>query len=354
MDSSWTLWLPATGLLWVVLLGWCLWLLPRWSRPGLFFAVSVAEDFPEGPTARAILSFYRRWTVGATAALLAVGVLALSGPGELAVWTHLLLLPQLAAFTWIYLRTRHRVLPHAAKREGAETRTWQPLRRLPGGWLGQAGPFVLLAAAGAWMAARRDGLPGEIPVHYGPDLAADAWATPSWAILLGPALLGAATCAGVQLMAWGMLRWGRAPAGPRQAERLELMLETLLAVNYLVALVVVAVGAAMLRPAEGPLLVVLLMVVPEALALALLVWLLVRFRRLRPASTAAGALGDGTDDRYWKAGLVYYNPDDPTIFIEKRFGIGYTMNMARPATWWLLGAVIGLPLLVALLLGLLG
>jgi hypothetical protein len=351
MDS--TLWLPATALLWVIVLGWCLWLLPRWSRPGLFFAVSVAEDFPESATAREILSFYRRWIVGATTAILAVGVLALSGPGELAAWTHLLLLLQLAAFTGVYLRARRRVLPHAARFE-PEVRISQGPRRLPGGWPGQTGPFALLAAAGAWIAARRDGLPAEVPVHYGPDLAADAWAAPSWPTLLAPVLFGAATCAGLLLMAWGMLRWSRAPADPRQAEGLGLVLKVLLAGNYMVALVVVAVGAAMLQPTDAPLLVALLIVVPEALGLTLLAWLLVRFGRLQSASTGAGPLGDGTDDRHWKAGLVYYDPDDPTIFIEKRFGIGYTMNMARPATWWLLAAVVGLPLLVALLLGLLG
>lgn len=36
------------------------------------------------------------------------------------------------------------------------------------------------------------------------------------------------------------------------------------------------------------------------------------------------------DDKYWKLGLIYYNPNDPTIFIEKRMGIGWTINMANP------------------------
>ncbi len=36
------------------------------------------------------------------------------------------------------------------------------------------------------------------------------------------------------------------------------------------------------------------------------------------------------DDKYWKLGLIYYNPNDPTIFVEKRMGIGWTINMANP------------------------
>ncbi len=36
------------------------------------------------------------------------------------------------------------------------------------------------------------------------------------------------------------------------------------------------------------------------------------------------------DDSYWKLGMLYYNPDDPTLWVEKRFGIGMTINHAHP------------------------
>ncbi|WP_077369741.1 DUF1648 domain-containing protein [Anaerosalibacter sp. Marseille-P3206] len=37
------------------------------------------------------------------------------------------------------------------------------------------------------------------------------------------------------------------------------------------------------------------------------------------------------DDEFWKLGnTIYYNPDDPTLFIEKRFGVGWTVNVGRP------------------------
>lgn len=37
------------------------------------------------------------------------------------------------------------------------------------------------------------------------------------------------------------------------------------------------------------------------------------------------------DDIYWKFGnTIYYNTDDPSVFIEKRFGIGWTINAGRP------------------------
>ncbi len=48
------------------------------------------------------------------------------------------------------------------------------------------------------------------------------------------------------------------------------------------------------------------------------------------------------DDRYWKLGMIYCNPDDPAVFVPKRFGVGWTNNIARPLTWVLAGGLIAL------------
>lgn len=39
------------------------------------------------------------------------------------------------------------------------------------------------------------------------------------------------------------------------------------------------------------------------------------------------------DDRFWKLGLFYYNKEDPTLFIEDRFGVNAGLNYARPSAW---------------------
>lgn len=55
------------------------------------------------------------------------------------------------------------------------------------------------------------------------------------------------------------------------------------------------------------------------------------------------------DDRHWKLGQFYFNPDDPAIWIEKRFGVGWTINFARPLGWGSLLAILGLALLLPIL-----
>lgn len=42
---------------------------------------------------------------------------------------------------------------------------------------------------------------------------------------------------------------------------------------------------------------------------------------------------DRQDDRFWKLGMFYYNKDDPTLFVEDRFGTNGGLNYARPAAW---------------------
>jgi uncharacterized membrane protein len=36
------------------------------------------------------------------------------------------------------------------------------------------------------------------------------------------------------------------------------------------------------------------------------------------------------DDQHWKGGMIYYNKNDSSIFVPKRFGGGFTLNFANP------------------------
>ncbi|HHS9431022.1 TPA: DUF5808 domain-containing protein, partial [Clostridioides difficile] len=36
------------------------------------------------------------------------------------------------------------------------------------------------------------------------------------------------------------------------------------------------------------------------------------------------------DEKYWIAGIMYNNPNDPSLMVNKRFGIGWTINFGNP------------------------
>jgi len=55
------------------------------------------------------------------------------------------------------------------------------------------------------------------------------------------------------------------------------------------------------------------------------------------------------DDQYWKLGIFYYNTEDPALWVEKRFGSGWTMNIARPTAWLILLGILIIPFIIYLL-----
>jgi uncharacterized membrane protein len=56
---------------------------------------------------------------------------------------------------------------------------------------------------------------------------------------------------------------------------------------------------------------------------------------------AAGV--DRDDDRFWKAGLIYVNRDDPAILVGARFGVGWTFNLANPMAWLIIAGIVATP-----------
>jgi uncharacterized membrane protein len=68
-----------------------------------------------------------------------------------------------------------------------------------------------------------------------------------------------------------------------------------------------------------------------------------------PAQTGRGS---NTPERCWKAGIFYVNHDDPVLFVEKRFGVGYTLNFGNRWSWAVLAVIVVLvlaPIIFAIL-----
>ncbi len=59
---------------------------------------------------------------------------------------------------------------------------------------------------------------------------------------------------------------------------------------------------------------------------------------VRGLAPAAGT--DRDDDRFWKAGLLYVNRDDPALVVGSRFGAGWTLNLGSPAAWLIAAGIV--------------
>jgi uncharacterized membrane protein len=76
-------------------------------------------------------------------------------------------------------------------------------------------------------------------------------------------------------------------------------------------------------------------VIPSVVGLVLVVAIVSRMRHRFPGQLNVESAGprrvmNRDDDSFWKAGMIYYNRDDPSVIVPKRFGIGYTVNYGNP------------------------
>ena len=66
-----------------------------------------------------------------------------------------------------------------------------------------------------------------------------------------------------------------------------------------------------------------------------------KFREVHARFGVARTETDGIqNDARWKAGIIYWNPDDAAIFVPKRVGIGYTFNFANKWSWMVFIAIV--------------
>jgi uncharacterized membrane protein len=68
-------------------------------------------------------------------------------------------------------------------------------------------------------------------------------------------------------------------------------------------------------------------------------------RAAQGSSANEPPMGDRTPDTAWKWGQIYYNPSDPALIVEKRFGLGYTLNFGNRWSWVLVAALLAPALL---------
>lgn len=339
--------------------------LPEITRRDIFFSVTVQQLFRDTPQARQTVRHFQIavWIHSFIGLAVAVAAIAFGNP-----------LISLAGIAWqvggvvhAFLRGRRETMPHgvfpAVRAEARQA------PRSAGGVvhiLLQIGPFAVLAAAALYLQTRWDSIPERFPVHWGMDGRPNGWSTRSIGGVYGPLLIAFGICVMLEILSYGIAHWTRqiSAAGfeaKSEARFRNIQTGILTAVQYVIALAFGSVPFLALRanpnasPAIGPLLLGIFSLV------AVVFVILIRTGQGGANLSRTGSesdvpdqtqpAGDRTPDQCWRAGMFYVNPDDPAILVEKRFGIGYTLNFGRPAAWLLIGlilAVVILPLVIGL------
>ncbi len=322
--------------------------LPRFLRRGLLFGVYVGEEASESGRAREIRALWTKagtiWLVLSLAVAATVAHLG-KPPWSAILAVHL----PIAGFFVLYLVCHRRARALRPERTAPPPAAATLVATPRGSSLLPA--FVLAACVGLALAhfvyaiAAWPRLPERMPIHFGADGLPDGWSAKSAAsVFLFPAIgfVMALTMGGATWLVSIAKRAVRTDDGGRSLAAQErfrtAMTRYLAGVALLAQFLMSGLGILSLEVALGSR--AGLGAATWILLAGLLLWtfggivyLLVRVgqggARLEGAASAS-ALTDGlADDRHWKAGLLYYNPEDPSIFVEHRFGLGYTVNFGN-------------------------
>jgi uncharacterized membrane protein len=289
---------------------------PQFTRPDVFFGATVEPAFRTSEAARRILRDYRiaLW-VSAIAAGAFMWVLHRAGVA--------FLLYGIGA-CGARVASHRRALIHAMTRSSIiEVDLSAPEEHVPGGLLITLLPFVALAGLGLWAVPHVDRLPDRLPVHWGFN-GPNRWVITSPRSIIGLLLVQAFVCLLLTASALGVLHWSRriSVSGPSAAAERQFRRRAIL-------LIFTAEYFTILPPAfsllQAPALAMKLWCVALLVTVLAFVISLMRAGQggARLTTVSGRPIGDRTADARWIGGLIYFNPTDPALLVEKRMGIGW-------------------------------
>lgn len=331
-----------------------LYVLPHLSRRSQFFSVTAPPGFRETNEARAIMrTYYRQVTAHCAVSLSGIVLVEVRNAQN---WLVLAILwPAVGSLVAIGLAHRA-ALRHAAPSSGVRQASLQPrTRTLPGGPLVWLGPFAILAASAAYVSLHWNQIPSRFPIHWALDGRPNGWSTRSLSGVYQGVLVGALICLVLLAVSSQIASNSRGSAASRK-----MTMRVMLGACYYLAALFGWTTVSLPLGIGGPTttLVVALGGFPIILGATLFFGMRAKVEEEPDADSPAtpdsvlglnAPVGDNTADRNWKAGLIYFNPDDPALFVEKRIGIGYDLNFGNPKAWVFMGVILLIPVAIVLM-----
>ncbi len=311
--------------------------MPLLTRRGIFFSATVDPGFPQSADGRRLLRSYR-WQVAlwSVAAVLLALLLIAEHP---LIASMAPLFGLMAVVGFIYWRKFREVHTHYGDRRAeirqASLESPAPVESI-NVWTALL-PFVVLVATALYLYAHWNQIPQRFPVHWGADGQPNRWSMRDWQGVYAPLMMGA----GMNVLLLGFA-WVLA----HQTRKTVMRRITIRVIEFVIYLTTLSFVVVALLPLISIPVWLLPMVMFVSVA-GLIYW---SYRQLT-ATTAEDTLPEPQRDSYWKAGVFYWNPNDPAIFVAKRVGIGYTMNFANKWAWVALFGILLIAVLPALLAG---
>ena len=332
----------------VLLVGGIFIMFPRITRKGLLFGVYVGEEFAEGDAARTVLRAWDRGCGMVMASALVVGLIGTAAGNAVAgnlTGTAVLLLGLSGLYVRSYLKVKALWRPDVARQADRATAPLQVEKKQRGETFAKISLVICLVAALStviYALLSYEGMAGRMPTLWSLIGGAEGWTDksyltvmylPSWNLVLGPlfALLALMIATAKRSLREGP---GGRSAGAQDAFRAIManvvsgMALFICGILTLFSVQVIRIGLSEARSLwVGIWWIMILMIVVMAASLFRIIRRYGQGGALIERGSSEGALTGGlADNARWVLGVFYVNRDDPSMMVESRFGIGYTMN----------------------------
>ena len=295
--------------------------MPHLAPKGLLFGVPVPPGFRSTETGRRALRLYRLWiAIPAAAGLL--GMLVIPNPAFSVAAPLSTAVVGMVTFVVLNGRLKPFAIQPSPVRQ-TELGPTEPLPRFA--WLGILPP-LMLAGVAVYLHAHWNEIPLRYPVHYNLYGIADRWADRTVRGVYGLLIFGGEFT--VVLFGMALAGW----YGSRRSDSMRRpMVAVMLAVEGTIAL---AFGQIPLR-ATGLIHVPLLEMVfgPLLPLIAAMVYAVHESNQPRDPI-------DPTPNECWKGGMIYYNPNDAALFVQRRDSMGFTVNFGNRWSWAIYGSLL--------------
>jgi uncharacterized membrane protein len=307
-------------------------LAPYVTRRDIFFGITVSSGFRDEPAGRSISRRYAAevWVLAIVAAALTVSspMPMIAGP---------MLLAQTIGASVAFVNARRNVRPHAVAPATVREAAIGPRPGLPGGLIAQFGPFLILFGAAAYVGLQWEDVPARFPTHWNLAGTPDGWTTKSVAGVFRGLTIGLVACSMTLFTSYAVLHWTRLPRvtgkdGQQSRRVRHVNLIAMLASEYLIAVLLAWTSVVSMFSDQAGQLRLPLVFRVAPFALIIVGTLSIRLMRRLVASDGP-PIGDTTPDSCWLLGRLYFNRADPALFVEKRMGLGYTLNLGNPVSW---------------------
>jgi uncharacterized membrane protein len=286
--------------------------LPHIARREQLFGVPVPEGFRATEPGRFAIRSYRS-AIAAATGIAVLGTIWMANSGLVAAGTLLIVAGGTAAFAIQNRNLKPNAIEPSQVREVEVNRP----ERLPWFVLPGIVPILLLAASAAFLHSHWDRIPERFPIHFTFNGTPNGWTDRTVQSVYGPLIVGSEIS--VVLLALGLTRW----FGSRRPEPIRKpALIMMLAVEWTVGFVFAAIQVGLACSVPIPISLIVFLAV---------FWMIPAITYAISEASRPSGPTDPRPNECWEGGIIYDNPNDTALFVERR--IGFILNI--PNHWCL-------------------